>query len=242
MYNLTKKGSIMLKVSLFISLVFLFTACVDDKPTKNYDSKQIIEQKCASCHNLDMPPNISDDELAPPMMAVAFHVKDFVKPSDESQRISKAINFVVDYVQNPALEKSFCDKDSLKRYGLMPSQKGKITEGELKAVATYMFRYFTPKNLAKIQKEKADYNSQSLGKKLAIKNRCLGCHKIEKNTVGPALKNIAKKFKNDETNLIKSIKNGSKGSWDSSNGAIMPPFNKIKDDDLKILAKWILEQ
>lgn len=229
----------MKKLILATSIVFLFGACEDSKPAKHYDAKKLLEQKCASCHNLNMPPVVSDDELAPPMMAVAFHVRDFVKPSDESQRVPTAINFVVDYVQNPAINKSFCDKASLKRYGLMPSQKGKITTDETEAIASYLFEHYTPKNLAKVQKEKAEYDALSPARKIAIKNGCLGCHKVDKKIVGPAFKAIAKKYKNSTTNIKDSIQNGSKGKWKDSHGAMMPAFKNLSDKDLEILSKWI---
>ncbi|MFT7859988.1 MAG: c-type cytochrome [Sulfurimonas sp.] len=219
--------------------MFIFTACGEKKSANNLDGKKLIEVKCASCHNLDMPPKISKDELAPPMMAVAFHVKNFVTPSDESQRVNAAENFVVDYVMEPSLEKSFCDKESLKRYGLMPSLKGKVTEDELKAIALYMFANFTQKNLTKKEKELAAYNALSAGEKLALKYRCLGCHKVEQKIVGPSFRDIAKRYANSKENLAQSIKNGSKGKWKSSRGAVMPAFKDISDAELKTLAEWI---
>jgi cytochrome c551/c552 len=230
----------MVKIIIIVSLLLIFTACNDKKPTKKLDGKKLIELKCASCHNLNMPPIISDDELAPPMMAVSFHVYNFVKPQDESQRVTKAIEFVTDYIFNPSFEKSFCDKDSLKRYGLMPSQLNNLTTDEAKAISSYMFTYFTQETLTKVQKEKAAYNALAPGKKIAIKNSCLGCHGIDKKKVGPAFIDIAKKYKNDEDAMIDSIKNGSKEKWKNSNGAVMPTFKKINNQELEILSKWIM--
>lgn len=227
----------MIKLSLVVALIF--TACSEQKIEQNFNEKELIKEKCASCHNLDMPPSISETELAPPMMAVAFHVKNFVKPSDESQRISSAINFVVDYVRNPSIKKSFCDKDSLKRYGVMPSQKNNISKDELKAVATYIFDYFTQENLSKIQKEQLKYDALPKGEKIALKNRCLGCHKKDIDTVGPSLKHMAKI---DKQRIKISIINGSKNRWEKSHGAMMPSFKNIEKDNLDILIKWILNR
>ncbi len=231
----------MIKLFLMTCVIFLLTACNENKTTLKLDGEKLLEQKCASCHNLDMPPVVSDDELAPPMMAVAFHVHNFVKPNDDSQRTVKAIEFVVDYVHYPSFDKSFCDKDSLKRYGLMPSQKDNLTKDETKAIAIYMFNHFTQKNLTKIQKEKAEYDSLSAGKKIALKYRCLGCHKVDKKIVGPSFTDIAKKYSHSKAKMILSIKDGSKGRWENSNGAVMPPFKQISDDELKILSEWILD-
>jgi cytochrome c len=229
----------MIKLYFFLIVLIIFSACNDSKPKKALDAKKLIVSKCASCHNLEMPPVISDDELAPPMMAVAFHVKSFVTPSDESQRIYKAIEFVVDYVHYPSLEKSFCDKDSLKRYGLMPSQKDSVTEDEVEAIASYMFENFTQENLSKMQKLQAKYDSMPKGEKIALRYRCLGCHKVDKKIVGPSFRDISKKYINSKQDIKQSIRDGSKNRWKSSNGAIMPPFKKISKDELEVLSEWI---
>ena len=229
------------KIVLTISLVFFINGC-DNEPKKHYDTKKLLEQKCAICHNTDMPPYTFEDEKAPPMMAVAFHVVNFVKTNDESQRILKAKEFVNDYVMNPSAKKSFCDKESLKSYGVMPSQKGKITQDELEAVTTYIFKHFTQENLLKAQKEKREFDALPAGKKLALKYKCLGCHRVDKKIIGPSFKDIAKKYPHAKEYIMKSIKNGSKGKWKNSNGAVMPPFKILNDKELETLSKWIFKQ
>ena len=231
----------MIKIFLISSLLLMFTACNDNKTTKTLDAKKLIEQKCVSCHNLAMPPVISDDELAPPMMAVAFHMPNFMEPRDESQRVPMAIEFVVDYVLNPSLEKSYCDEDSIKRYGLMASQKDNVTKDEVKAIAEYMFKHYTQQNLSKIQEDIALFNALAPGEKIALKHKCLGCHKVNKKIVGPSFIDISKKYKDDKKKMIQAIKNGSKNSWESSNGAVMPPFKQINADELEVLSDWILK-
>ncbi|EQB40729.1 hypothetical protein M947_00320 [Sulfurimonas hongkongensis] len=229
----------MIKNIFLLTLLLVFTAC-DEKPlSKNLDGKKLLELKCASCHDINMPPIISDDELAPPIMAVSFHVHSFVTPTDESQRTSKAIEFVSDYIFNPSLEKSFCDEASLERYGLMPSLKGKLTSDEAKAIASYIFTHYTQENLTKIQKSQAAFDALAPGQKIALKNRCLGCHGIDIKKVGPSLVDIANKFADYKDEMIQSIKNGSKGVW--SKGAIMPAFSEIDDKELEILSEWILK-
>lgn len=223
----------------FLALILFLSACSEQKSTQVYDGKKLLETKCASCHNLDMPPTLFKDELAPPMMAVGFHVKSFVEPKNESQRESKSIAFVVDYVQNPSLEKSFCDKESLKRYGMMPSQKENVSVDETKAIAEYMFKHFTQENLSKIQKQKAAFDKLSDGDKLAIKHRCIGCHKDRVDTVGPSLVSIAKRYKNSNDTLKSSIKNGSRGKW---NRGVMPAFKQLNEEELQTLSVWVLEK
>ena len=223
------------------ALILLLSGCNETNHT-NYDGKKLLKEKCSACHNLDMPPKTSKDEKAPPMMAVSFHVFDFVKPVDESERKIKAVEFVIDYVENPSIEKSFCDKESLKRYGLMPSQKDKINEDETRAIANYMFEYFTPKNLSKIQKDIAKFNALPKGERLALKHKCFGCHRVDKKIVGPSFQDIAKRYKNKSKNIKDSIKNGSKGKWKESSKAIMPKFKNIDDKELNSITKWIVNR
>jgi cytochrome c len=228
---------------VIISLVILFfSACSDSAPSKHYDAKKLLKQKCASCHNIDMPPSIFEDEIAPPMMSVAFHVVTFVQTSDESQKILKAKEFVKDYVINPSADKSFCDKKSLQIYGVMPSQKGKVTEGELDAITNYMFEHFTQKNLSKIEKEKREFDALPAGKKLALKYKCFNCHRVNTRIVGPSFKDIAKIYSHDaKENIIKSIKYGSNTEGNGSKRAIMPAFKTINEEDLNILSQWIID-
>ncbi len=227
------------KFSLILIALFL-SACQDEKPQKNYDGKQLLTDKCSSCHNLDMPPKTSVDEKAPPIMAVSFHIRDFIKVSDESQKIPKSIEFVTDYALNPSAEKSFCDKESLKSYGVMPSQKGKVSEDELKAIATYMFHMYTPENLAEASRAKAELAKMPSGQRLALKYKCLSCHRVERDVVGPSFENIAKRYNKITKQIEESIKNGSRKRWESSKGAIMPAHKEITSDELKDLSAWIV--
>jgi cytochrome c len=75
---------------------------------------------------------------------------------------------------------------------------------------------------------------------LAQKSGCLSCHQLEKKVVGPALKDVAKKYKGDakaEAHLVGVIKKGGKGVW----GPVpMPPHPQVSDDNAKKLADWVL--
>jgi cytochrome c len=76
---------------------------------------------------------------------------------------------------------------------------------------------------------------------LAKKSACLACHTVDKKLVGPAYKDVAKKYKGDKTaeaKLIEKVKKGGSGVW----GPIPMPANspQVKDDDIKTLVKWVL--
>ena len=75
---------------------------------------------------------------------------------------------------------------------------------------------------------------------LAKKHNCLACHTVDKKTVGPAYKEIAKKYKgqNVAATLQQKVKKGGQGVW----GPIpMPPNAAVPDADIKTLVDWILK-
>jgi cytochrome c len=77
-------------------------------------------------------------------------------------------------------------------------------------------------------------------KALATKNACLACHAVDKKMVGPAFKDVAAKHKGQAGALeavAARIKSGGSGTY----GPVpMPPQPNLKDDELKLLAGWIL--
>jgi cytochrome c-550 PedF len=75
---------------------------------------------------------------------------------------------------------------------------------------------------------------------LAKKSNCLSCHAVDVRGVGPAYREVAKKYgkdKNAEARLLAKVKKGGSGTW----GPIpMPPMDTVPEEDLKTLIKWIL--
>ncbi|MGA7180161.1 MAG: c-type cytochrome [Thiobacillaceae bacterium] len=77
---------------------------------------------------------------------------------------------------------------------------------------------------------------------LAQKNGCLACHAVDKKIVGPAYKDVAKKYAHDKgaaAKLFTKVKKGGSGVWGS---VPMPPNPQVKDDDLKKIIAWVLSQ
>lgn len=77
-------------------------------------------------------------------------------------------------------------------------------------------------------------------KALASKSACMACHAVDKKLVGPAFKDVAAKHKGQADALEKvaaRIKSGGSGLY----GPVpMPPQANLKDDELKLLAGWVL--
>ena len=82
--------------------------------------------------------------------------------------------------------------------------------------------------------------AQAAAKALASKSACLACHAADKKLVGPAYKDVAAKHKGQADAVAKvaaRIKSGGSGIY----GPVpMPPQPNLKDDELKLLAEWVL--
>lgn len=75
---------------------------------------------------------------------------------------------------------------------------------------------------------------------MARKYNCLACHTIDKRSVGPAYKEVAKKYagqKGAEAKLVEKVKKGGAGVWGPTP---MPPNAAVPDADVKALVKWVL--
>lgn len=74
---------------------------------------------------------------------------------------------------------------------------------------------------------------------LAQKKNCMSCHALDKKVVGPAYKDVARKYAGQDvsTRLTNKIKQGGSGAW----GAIPMPANpQVSDAEAKQLASWVL--
>ena len=79
------------------------------------------------------------------------------------------------------------------------------------------------------------------GEALFKKHNCTVCHSVAKKVVGPALKEIAAKYRGDseaQAKLEKKVRNGGSGVW----GAMpMPPAAKsVSDENIKTIVQWVL--
>lgn len=68
---------------------------------------------------------------------------------------------------------------------------------------------------------------------------CSGCHAIDQKLVGPAMKDVAAKYraqKDARTYLAEKIKKGGVGVW----GNIPMPAADVSDPEIKTLLDWIM--
>jgi len=77
---------------------------------------------------------------------------------------------------------------------------------------------------------------------LLKKHNCTACHQIDKKVVGPAYKEVAKKYKGQKdiaVKLAEKVKKGGQGAW----GPVpMPPNPQVPDADIKKMVEFILSR
>ncbi|MCI1012857.1 MULTISPECIES: c-type cytochrome [Herbaspirillum] len=76
---------------------------------------------------------------------------------------------------------------------------------------------------------------------LAKSKNCMACHSVDAKIVGPAFKDVAKKYagqKDAEAKLTQKVLNGGSGAW----GAVAMPANKgqVSEAEARELVKWVL--
>ena len=75
---------------------------------------------------------------------------------------------------------------------------------------------------------------------LAKAKNCMACHAVANKVVGPAYKDVAKKYVGDKTaedKLVAKVMKGGSGVW----GAIPMPANpQVSEAEARVLVKWVL--
>lgn len=89
--------------------------------------------------------------------------------------------------------------------------------------------------------------SREEGLALAGKSGCLACHKIETKLVGPAWRDVSKRYKGDpgaKARLVAKVKAGGKGNWTEVTGGVaMPPNSpRVSDENIEKLVTFVLSQ
>jgi cytochrome c len=76
---------------------------------------------------------------------------------------------------------------------------------------------------------------------LLKKHNCIACHAIDKKVIGPAYKDVAKKYKGQKdvvAKLADKVKKGGQGVW----GQVpMPPNPAVPDADNRKMVEFILK-
>lgn len=138
-------------------------------------------------------------------------------------------------------------------------EKGLITEQELREIRQRILGgllecYFFKEFIMKLEKMclgaavmvalgmSSVASAAPNGEALIKKSGCLACHSVDKKVVGPAYKDVAKKYAGNAgapARLVEKVKKGGKGVWGST---AMPPQKGHSDADLKAMVAWVLSR
>ena len=83
------------------------------------------------------------------------------------------------------------------------------------------------------------------GLALAKTSGCLACHAIDKKVVGPAWKDVAKRYAGDsgaKAKLIEKVAKGGRGNWTEIVGNMaMPPYSpRVSAENIEALVDFVL--
>ncbi|MDD5373980.1 MAG: c-type cytochrome [Sulfurimonas sp.] len=97
------------------------------------DAEELAVKKCGECHLMGV---VSAEKLknmkAPPYWAIAKKARENYENKEDK------IKYITDYAINPSEEKMLFPKETKTMFGVMKSQKDKVTESELKLIAEYI--------------------------------------------------------------------------------------------------------
>lgn|SRR3989339_904064 len=127
--NIIYQKEIVMKKILSLSLlVASFTLL-----SASTEAEELAVKKCGECHLMGV---VSAEKLknmkAPPYWAITR------KAREQYEKKEDKIKYIIDYAINPSEDKMLFPKDTVKLFGVMPSQKGKVTQEELKLIAEYI--------------------------------------------------------------------------------------------------------
>ncbi len=99
------------------------------------EGEKLAMEKCGGCHVVG---SVSQEKInnmkAPPYWSLTK------KAREKFATEELMTNYMVDYIFNPSKEKMLFPAETLKRFGPMPSQKGKVTEIQAKQIVEYMLK------------------------------------------------------------------------------------------------------
>ncbi|MEA3372390.1 MAG: c-type cytochrome [Campylobacterota bacterium] len=108
------------------------------------DGYEVYKNKCQQCH-IEMISKAETLKIfktlkAPPMVEVSNRIKENIIIADDDDDVKRrvVIAFIKDYIENPSLDYSMCHAMAIERFDIMPSQKGKLTQEEIEAVAIWV--------------------------------------------------------------------------------------------------------
>jgi mono/diheme cytochrome c family protein len=118
-----------MKKLLTASLILATSTILLATPT----AEDLAVKHCGECHLMGKITKAKLKKMkAPPYWALAKMAKQKYTSKEDM------IKYIVDYAQNPAEEKMLFPHETRDRFGVMPSQKKKVTEAQIRKISEYI--------------------------------------------------------------------------------------------------------
>jgi hypothetical protein len=140
---------------LFTSLLALSSLSTANE----INATQLFETNCAACHITDLSKMSNKSVfIAPPADEIMTHAK-----QEFGTDKAKAVKFMAEYIMAPDPMKSFCA--SIETFGVMPAQKGIITNKEAEAIVAMMYDTYPRKAFTEMEaKEGGGHSGMTFAK------------------------------------------------------------------------------
>ena len=110
-----------------------------------------------------------------------------------------------------------------------------MTDAEMAVIHKYLSTYYNRDKPAPAAGPDTLVENTSL----VEKHGCAGCHALDTKVVGPAFRDIARKYDaSAKPALVRKVREGGQGAW----GNIPMPPNPVAEADASQLVDWILSQ
>lgn len=115
--------------------------------------EEIFAKKCVMCHIVGKPQTKAqrNSMVAPPidvaMSGVVITIDAVEGPMSDEELKEESIAFLKDYLFYPTRDKTNCEDMVVKRFGMMPSLKGFLSQEQLDIVVPWIYDTFKPEKI-----------------------------------------------------------------------------------------------
>jgi cytochrome c len=120
-----------------------------------------------------------------------------------------------------------------------------INEEDIRLISEYLATTYGSAKLTEVSSQASTVQvsqHKSDAMTALANNACLSCHALNQKVIGPAYHDVAERYRDRPGALdivMANIRSGGAGKW----GNIpMPAFESLSEDDLKVLAEFVLKQ
>ena len=131
----------------------------------------LFTKYCASCHAEIIGIDESGGETT--YICKAPHIEEVIKKLKEKTNTkAEFVSFIKDYINMPAKRKSLYGKKAVKKFGLMPTLSGVLSDSESTELANYLYSDYGKKEKIVVKKEKEEKTEEDA----IFEKHCAGCH------------------------------------------------------------------